>query len=571
MKHFDTYFISVFCLKNTRNNMLLFVLLSFMIVSNNLLISQAQVVNDLSEYSVDEFDNEVEIHESVFVKFYTPHCPHCKSMAGEFVKTALEVQGAEPPISLAEVDCTSDIGEHICAAKNIKGYPTLKLYKYGSFYQDYQGRRTRRAMSAWLMSHNHEKTKRFLSIRDMDNAIRESTEIVVTGVFGSADTPLFHSFLNTSYRIKRHKDYRAFKDILFYHSFMDEERNLNAQSKKTFAVLQGLHLIGSKGHNILLYRPKWMHSKHESSTEFYVPKDKKEKSWSLTKWIASRAHGIFGFRNKQTDLNIHDPLNVGKLVVVFLPFDPKTQINETQTWRDQVIPFAQQFASLTFVMSKMTDYYEHLKEKMVGRPLIVDPSAKPLIIVYDNLTVPYVMQEEFTQKTFGNFLTKFVEGQLEGSLKMLEKEKKPLWQLQQESVNITVDESKIREVTAKNFSSSISFNGDHVLLLLYKNKTETKTLKINRIMDDLNSQYETEKKMGVSFLKMNCTENEVPRAFDTTILPRVYFVHGKTKRASRFREIVNKNNIVTFMMDEAKKGKTGLFSSITHEKVKTEL
>jgi thioredoxin-like negative regulator of GroEL len=518
----------------------------------------------LSEYSVEEFDNEIEIHETIFVKFFSPQCPHCKSMAADFVKTGKDVREFDPPIVVAEVDCSSDIGEHICAKKNIKEYPTLQLYKYGSFYNEYKGSRDRKKMTNWLKAQNNDKTKRFSSIQDMDDAIRESNEIVVAGVFKTPRINLFNTFLKTSLEVKR--DYPVFKDILFYHTFVEDEMNLNSLAKKTFVVLQGAHLIETKG-KIYLHRPKWIQSKLENDTEVYSSDSKT----SLKTWIVSRAHGTIGIRTKMTDNNIHDPLKVGMIVVTYLPFDLIARFNESSSWRDRLIPFARQFTNIKFLVSKTTDYYEHLKQKVNDIPHDTDACVKPIVIGYDNLTVPYVMQEDFSEDSFVSFLNMFVSGQLEGNLKMIEPEKKPLWKVQQE--NVTVDDSKIRDVTAKNFSSLISFTENHVLLLLYKNKSETKTQKINRVMDDLQNEYEKVIEKGLSFFRMNCTENEVPRAFDIFTLPRLFFIHSRSKKISRFKHVIDKPKVQEFMEKEARSGKKELYTrkTIAFEKAKSEL
>src|SRR2546429_61677 len=96
--------------------------------------SSNHVVTDLSDYTIEEFEMELDVHENIFVKFYLPTCIHCRNMAGEYIKTAKELREErdnreQSPIILAEVDCSSDAGESICRFYKIDSYPTLKFFK----------------------------------------------------------------------------------------------------------------------------------------------------------------------------------------------------------------------------------------------------------------------------------------------------------------------------------------------------------------------------------------------------------------------------------------------------------
>jgi len=523
----------------------------------NVELTTCQVVNDLSEYSVEEFENELEIHESIFVKFYSPSCPHCKSMAGEFVKTARDVKELDPPIALAEVDCTNDIGEHVCDASKVRGYPTLKLYKYGALYLEYSGSRDRKSMTKWLKQQHESKSKRFTSLVDMDRSQRESEKVVVSGIFDNSRNKYFAKFLTTSRKVKQHP---YFQEIEFSHTFTDDsDQELDVQLKDNRVVI------------VFLRRPKWMKTDLESDFLYF---NYHTETQDLTKWIINNAFGVVGFRNKQTDDNIHDPVKIGRLVVMYLAFDPRVQSNETHFWRNQLIPFAHQFPNIKFVISKMTDYHEQLKFRGLT-PYSVD---NPIIIAYDNLSVPYVMRERFNKESFSQFLQDFVDGKIESSLKVMEKkeEKKPLWKIMEEQLEnkTSIDETNIDEVTGYNFSSQVSFTSNHVLLMIYQNKTEKRTLKISRIMDSLQNKFVLEGKEGVKFLRMNSTENEVPKSLEHKQVPRVYFVHSQDKTAFRYKEItVEESKVMDFMKKAA--GSSPLFVTSTEtknrERIKSEL
>jgi len=60
----------------------------------------------------------------VLVKFYAPWCGHCKSLAPTWEKAATNLKGL---VKVVKVDCTTE--QALCGRFDVKGYPTLKLFK----------------------------------------------------------------------------------------------------------------------------------------------------------------------------------------------------------------------------------------------------------------------------------------------------------------------------------------------------------------------------------------------------------------------------------------------------------
>ncbi len=77
--------------------------------------------------TTDNFD-ELTKGKLVFIKFYAPYCPHCKSMAGAWNELAAHYNELpdSDTILIGSVDCTdSPKGKGLCARFKIMGLPSL--------------------------------------------------------------------------------------------------------------------------------------------------------------------------------------------------------------------------------------------------------------------------------------------------------------------------------------------------------------------------------------------------------------------------------------------------------------
>ncbi|EPY52658.1 protein disulfide isomerase [Schizosaccharomyces cryophilus OY26] len=79
-------------------------------------------------------------------KFYAPWCGHCKSLAPEYELAAEELE--KDNISMVEVDCTEEAD--LCNEYNIRGYPTLSVFKNGGLSNQYSGARRHDALVKYM-------------------------------------------------------------------------------------------------------------------------------------------------------------------------------------------------------------------------------------------------------------------------------------------------------------------------------------------------------------------------------------------------------------------------------------
>lgn len=82
----------------------------------------------------DNFDKLTK-GKQVFIKFYSPYCPHCKDIAGDWNKLAtyFEELPDDDNVLIGSIDCTdAPKGKSLCARFKIMGLPTF-LYGDASF------------------------------------------------------------------------------------------------------------------------------------------------------------------------------------------------------------------------------------------------------------------------------------------------------------------------------------------------------------------------------------------------------------------------------------------------------
>jgi len=135
------------------------------------------------------FDTEIAKNEITLVEFYAPWCGHCKRLAPEYEKAAHELEGKGG--ALAKIDCTSE--QTVCSKYDVKGYPTIKLFRKDGSNSEYQSGRTADAIVKFM---EKQTSPAFTELADKA-AIDAfaSKDVTAIGFFSKASGSEYEAFI----------------------------------------------------------------------------------------------------------------------------------------------------------------------------------------------------------------------------------------------------------------------------------------------------------------------------------------------------------------------------------------
>ncbi|KAK0490375.1 protein disulfide isomerase [Armillaria novae-zelandiae] len=86
-----------------------------------------------------------------FIEYFSPYCGHCKHFAPTWDKLVTISVEEVPGVKLAQVNCA--VNGDLCSANDVKGYPTLNLYKDGKLVEPFKGARELDLLVPFIKKH----------------------------------------------------------------------------------------------------------------------------------------------------------------------------------------------------------------------------------------------------------------------------------------------------------------------------------------------------------------------------------------------------------------------------------
>jgi len=459
-----------------------------------LLVSSSALADSVLELVDSDFDSSLADLDTALVMFYAPWCGHCKRLKPEFEKAAGDLLANDPPVTLAKVDCTEG-GKDTCGRFEVRGYPTLKIFKSGELSADYNGPREAGGIVKYMKSQVGPASKELKSVADAD-AILGKQEVVVLGL-GSQDSTLLKTFMKAADKLR--------EDVAFGHS----------------SAADVLAKLGQE-EAVVLYRPKNLQSKFEDATLVYsgAADDKA----GLVSWVKDNYHGLCGHRTMDNAKDFSNPL-----IVAYYAVDYAKNPKGTNYWRNRVLKVAKEFPGFKYAVSNKDDFQQEISE--FGLDYVT--GEEPVICARDAAGLKYKMTEKFSMPALTDFLTQLEAGNLEPYLKS-----EPL---------PDNDANKVKVAVAKNFEELVTNSEKDVLVEFYAPWCGH-CKKLTPIYDELGEKMEAE---DVEIVKMDATANDVPPAYDVKGFPTLYWLPKKSKTPKSYNGGRELDDFIKYIAEHA--------------------
>lgn len=431
--------------------------------------------NHVAELTDDTFETVLSKHDVVLVMFMVKACGSCKKFklkmkwaADALAKTAFNVK-------LYTIDC-QEVAQNTCKRYSVTGYPTLKVFKNGKFWKEYDGGQTNEAIKRYLIEHAMPCP----AVLDTEEKLRRV----------SKDGNVYVAFFKKGTRGS------ALKDV-----FLQTAKELRGHARMGYCENEEMVQKYHPNHGIVFFRDQRMRNKFEPNTITYAGNETKV---DLEAWIANVKHGLVGLRSPENEREFKKPL-----VVAYYEVDMVYNIKQTNYWRNRILKVAKEFKSFTFAVSDVYQYeneffqfgYHHFPS-IVSTPIVLARTKSKKFKMTQNFSVEAL--EEFVQGIKTNKLLPFVRS-----------EKPP-----------KVNNQVVKVVVADTFEELVERSGRDAFIMLYTSDCSV-CKKVRPLWGEIGKAMDGEE---VDILKMNVGKNDRPSKYKLIGLPVLYWVPKKDKK-----------------------------------------
>ncbi|CAI4225233.1 unnamed protein product [Auanema sp. JU1783] len=426
---------------------------------------------DVLEYTDSNFEDMIKQHEVALVKFYAPWCGHCKKMAPEYDAASAKLKNNDPSVALVKVDCTTE--KEVCDKYQVKGFPTLKIFRHGAVAQEYDGPRDAAGMVKYMRGQTGPSAKELKSVQDFQK-FTSTDETVVIGFF-EGESKLKDSFLKVA----------------------DTERD-----RFTFAYTANPEVLKAAGYSddIVVFAPKKLATKFESNEYKY---DGNYDTDKIKHFLVHETVGLAGIR---TQGNLFQ-FEFKPMVVVYYNVDYVKDPKGSNYWRNRVLKVAQDFKrKVQFAVSNKEEFAQEIETQGLGER---KDSDKPIVAMITN-DGKFPMDTEFSIDNLKAFVSTVLAGNAEPYMK---------------SEPVPEEQGDVKVAVGKNFKELILDSDKDVLIEFYApwcGHCKTLAPKYEELAAKLSSE-------DVIIAKMDATANDVPPLFEVRGFPTLFWLPKNDK------------------------------------------
>ena len=433
----------------------------------------------LDRTNFNDFINEFDIS---LVEFYAPWCGHCKKLAPEYEKAAtlLKKRG----IRLAKIDATKEV--ELGHKYAVTGYPTFVIFRKGRNYKVAKSVRQAYEIEDLMIEEKDPVTEEVKSLRDFKLELDNNEETIV-GLFkpGDKESQMHKIFMESSY------DFRKVAPVR--HSYDPKV----------------IEYIGvDKTPTVVLYTPKKYQSKFEPRVRAMAKledHDEMKAFFDQNRFPLVGAYKQGGRYEKKTPL-----------LIVFYEVDFDEHYEETQFWRQRLVPLAKKYkGQLTIAIGDDESLSSLMKDAGLD-----DTGNDINAVIYGEDGLRYTLQhdDEFSVGLLEEFIEKWKAGKVEAHMKSEKVPKK------QKGAVVTV--------VGKTFKEIVFSETKDVLLELYAPWCgHCKSLA--PIYEEFAQSVKDDENLVVA--KMDATANDLLTGYSAEGFPTIYWrAKGKDSKPEKY-------------------------------------
>jgi protein disulfide isomerase len=187
------------------------------------------------------FNDVVKSHDFVLVEFYAPWCGHCKKLTPEWEAAATQLKGQAVLVAL---DAT--VEKDVAAKYEIKGFPTIKVFRDGELSGDYEGGRTADLIVKYVKSQSGPAVTTIKSAEQFET-LKKDNKVLVVGFFNKESGSDYEAFQTVAKQLRAIHTFAAATDpalhdgaapsVVVYKHF-DEKREVFAGDTTDAAAIR---------------------------------------------------------------------------------------------------------------------------------------------------------------------------------------------------------------------------------------------------------------------------------------------------------------------------------------------